>query len=156
MRKGNQVKIKGLYPSCGREGIIEWSWPKIYRHVTSEEVQEWRDSDASKGMNCAGETKLPPRCVRLSYEGGTRRVGQPGGGMEKNSDDTQKIISELRLELQKSQNAAAELRQSRDEIAAELKQSRDETAAESRQSPGGPAAEYQAQLDEVVALQELV
>lgn len=92
MRKGNQVKIKGLYPSFGREGIIEYSWPRIYRHVTAEEVQEWRDSDASKGMNCAGETKLPPRCVRLSYEGGTRRVGQVGGFMEKNSDDTFTVV----------------------------------------------------------------
>ena len=92
MRKGSQVKIKGLYPSCGREGIIEWSWPRIYRHVTAEEVQAWRDSDASKGMNCAGETKLPPRCVRVSYEGGTRRVGQPGGGMEKYSDDTFTVV----------------------------------------------------------------
>ena len=92
MRKGSQVKIKGLYPSCGREGIIEYSWPRIYRHVTSEEVQEWRDSDASKGMNCAGETKLPPRCVRLSYEGGERRVGQAGGFMEKHSDDTFTVV----------------------------------------------------------------
>ena len=92
MRKGNQVKIKGLYPSCGREGIIEWSWPRIYRHTTWEERQAWRDSDDSKGFNSAGETKLPPRCVRVSYEGGTRRVGQPGAGMMKNSDDTFTVV----------------------------------------------------------------
>ena len=92
MRKGSQVKIKGLYPSFGRDGIITYSWPRIYRHVTAEEVQAWRDSDASKGMNCAGETKLPPTCVQLSYEGGERRAGQPGGGMEKSSDDTFTVV----------------------------------------------------------------
>ena len=92
MRKGNQVKIKGLYPSCGREGIIEWSWPEIYRHTTWEERQEWRDSPESKGFNSAGESKLPPRCVRVRYEGGTRRLGQPGGGMMKNSDDTFTVV----------------------------------------------------------------
>lgn len=31
-----------------------------YRSPTEDEVQAWRDSDASKGMNDAGETKLPP------------------------------------------------------------------------------------------------
>ncbi|NNM34461.1 MAG: hypothetical protein HKO53_15390 [Gemmatimonadetes bacterium] len=33
----------------------------LWRRCTEEEVQAWRDSDDSKGMNCAGETKLPPR-----------------------------------------------------------------------------------------------
>ena len=30
------------------------------RHLTQAEVQEWRESPESKGMNCAGESKLPP------------------------------------------------------------------------------------------------
>ena len=71
MRKGNQVKIRGTAPFCGREGIVKYSWPRIYRHLTAEEVSEWYDSPASKGMNSAGETKLPPTCKGVSFEGGT-------------------------------------------------------------------------------------
>ena len=32
-----------------------------YRPVTPEETAAWYDSDASKGMDSAGETKLPPQ-----------------------------------------------------------------------------------------------
>ena len=71
MKKGDQIKLIGRYPSCGREGIVQYSWPRIYRHTTKEEVQAWYDSPESKGMNCAGETKLPPRCVVVDYKGGT-------------------------------------------------------------------------------------
>ena len=71
MHKGNQVKLIGKYPFCGREGIVKYSWERIYRHTTSEEVQAWRDSPASKGMNSAGETKLPPRVAQVEYNGGT-------------------------------------------------------------------------------------
>jgi len=92
MRKGIQVKIRGKYPTFGQDGIIKYDWPRIYRHTTSEEVQAWRESPDSKGMNCAGETKLPPRCVQVSYEGGTRRAGVAGGGMEKYSDDTFTVV----------------------------------------------------------------
>ena len=71
MRKGNQLKIKGTAPFCGREGIVKYSWPRIYRHLTEEEVNDWYDSPAAMGMNCAGETKLPPTCTRVNFEGGT-------------------------------------------------------------------------------------
>ena len=37
-------------------GIVESRRP-----VTAEETAAWYDSDASKGMNSAGETKLPPQ-----------------------------------------------------------------------------------------------
>ena len=71
MKKGDQIKLIGRYPFCGREGIVEYSWPKIWRHTTAEEVQAWRDGPYSKGMNSAGETKLPPRIAQVEYEGGT-------------------------------------------------------------------------------------
>ena len=71
MRKGNQVKIIGRYPYCGRDGVVKYCWERMYRHTTAEEVQHWRDSPASKGINSAGETKLPPRFVFVEYEGGT-------------------------------------------------------------------------------------
>ena len=71
MRKGNQVKIVGRHPYCGREGIVKYSWPRIYRHTTHTEREAWYDSPASKGMNCAGETKLPPLVACVKYEGGT-------------------------------------------------------------------------------------
>ena len=64
MKKGDQIKLIGRYPFCGREGIVEYSWPKIWRHTTSEEVQAWRDGPYSKG-------KLPPRIAQVEYEGGT-------------------------------------------------------------------------------------
>ena len=70
MRKGNQVKVIGQYPYCGQDGIVNYSWPRIYRRITAEERQSWYDSDASKGMNCAGETKLPPLVSRVEFEGG--------------------------------------------------------------------------------------
>ena len=35
-----------------------------HRPVTSEETEAWYDSDASKGMDSAGESKLPPQ---ISY-----------------------------------------------------------------------------------------
>lgn len=35
------------------------------RAPTAEEIQAWRDSDASKGLDSAGETKLPPRAVSV-------------------------------------------------------------------------------------------
>ena len=38
------------------EGIVESRRP-----VTREETAAWYDSDASKGMTSAGETKLPPQ-----------------------------------------------------------------------------------------------
>jgi hypothetical protein len=34
---------------------------RMERPLTKEEVKDWYDSPASKGMNCAGETKLCPR-----------------------------------------------------------------------------------------------
>jgi hypothetical protein len=92
VRKGRQVKIKGSHPYCGQDGIIKYTWPRVYRHITDEERKAWYDSDASKGMNCAGETKLPPTTVGVSYEGGTRPVGKPGAGMEKDSDDTFTVV----------------------------------------------------------------
>ena len=35
------------------------------RPATREETAEWYASDASKGMNSAGETKLPPTCAQV-------------------------------------------------------------------------------------------
>ena len=71
MRKGNQVKIIGRYPYCGRDGIVKYSWERMYRHTTNSEVEAWRNSPASQGINSAGETKLPPRFTFVDYDGGT-------------------------------------------------------------------------------------
>jgi len=76
MRKGDQIKLIGRYPFCGREGIVRYGWPRVFRLLTAEEVQAWYDSPDSKGMNCAGETKLPPTCTRVEFEGGT--LNRPG------------------------------------------------------------------------------
>ena len=34
-----------------------------HRPVTAEETTAWYNSDSSKGMDSAGESKLPPQCV---------------------------------------------------------------------------------------------
>ena len=36
------------------------------RPVTAEETAAWYDSDASKGMNSAGESKLPPQACSVT------------------------------------------------------------------------------------------
>jgi hypothetical protein len=95
MHKGNQVKLIGKYPFCGREGIVKYCWERIYRHTTAEEVQAWRDSPESKGMNSAGETKLPPRVARVEYDGGT--IHRPNLTITKDeltklSDDTFTVV----------------------------------------------------------------
>ena len=72
MRKGNLVKLNPAmcftvknggaraYPMSATYnddcGVVEGK-----RHLTEAEVDSWADSPASKGMDCAGETKLPPR-----------------------------------------------------------------------------------------------
>jgi len=71
MRKGDQIKLVGRHPFCGKDGIVQYSWPRMYRHTTEEEIQAWYDSPASKGINSAGESKLPPMVVRVDFEGGT-------------------------------------------------------------------------------------
>jgi hypothetical protein len=39
-----------------------------YRPVTSEETKTWYASDASKGMDSAGESKLPPQSAYVLLE----------------------------------------------------------------------------------------
>lgn len=39
------------------------------RPITDAELAEWRASDASKGMDDAGETKLPPSATSISLTG---------------------------------------------------------------------------------------
>ncbi len=76
MRKGDLVKLnvdkcftmkyggKRTFPlGNGHEdenGIVPG-----HRPTTTSEVEAWRNSDASKGMDSAGESKLPPRSVRV-------------------------------------------------------------------------------------------
>ena len=95
MRKGNQVKIEGTHPYCGRDGIVTYCWERMYRHVTREEIEAWENSSASKGMNSAGETKLPPTCTRVEFKGGT--LNRPDfkitkGEAVKLSDDTFTVV----------------------------------------------------------------
>jgi hypothetical protein len=73
MRKGMTVKLnidkcftsasggKRQFP-VGTWGDDERGVYITYRPLTEVEVREWYDSPSSKGINCAGETKLPPTC----------------------------------------------------------------------------------------------
>lgn len=83
MRKGNIVRLNPItcftteneggldYPLTHRlndeAGIVEG-----YRHPTTEELEAWRNSPASKGMNSAGESKLPPTAVTVSVHRGDK------------------------------------------------------------------------------------
>jgi hypothetical protein len=58
MKKGDLVRIK---KDSHDEG---WHGPRYYtafRSTTQEERDEWYSTDAAKGMNDAGESKLPPQ-----------------------------------------------------------------------------------------------
>lgn len=50
---------------CDESGIVYGR-----RAPTSEETEAWYASDASKGMDSAGETKLPPRAVSVTLRKG--------------------------------------------------------------------------------------
>jgi hypothetical protein len=76
MRKGMTVKLnidkcftsasggKRQFP-VGTWGDDERGVYITYRPLTEMEVREWYASPSSKGMNCAGETKLPPTCAAV-------------------------------------------------------------------------------------------
>ena len=70
MRKGNQVKAIGRWPYGGTDNIASYSWPRMYRHLTQEEIREWYERPESKGVNSAGESKLPPTCALVEFDGG--------------------------------------------------------------------------------------
>jgi hypothetical protein len=37
-----------------------------HRHLTEDEVAEWRDSSVSRGLDGSGESKLPPTCMLIA------------------------------------------------------------------------------------------
>ena len=76
MRKGNLVKLNPATCFTTKSGgglrfpLTNYACDEarvVYagRPVTSEETAAWYDSDASKGMNSAGESKLPPQSVSI-------------------------------------------------------------------------------------------
>ena len=65
MRKGNVVRINnGMWTNQA----------ELLRPTTWEEKEAWRESPESKGMNSAGETKLPPQIVSTYIKGDTLMV----------------------------------------------------------------------------------
>ena len=54
-KNGGMRKFPMTNSYCDENGIVEGT-----RIPTSDEVEKWRNSDASKGIDCAGESKLPP------------------------------------------------------------------------------------------------
>ena len=74
MRKGNLVKLnKSTCFTTRNGGSLEYPLTHNMndddhvvdgcRHLTPGELKDWRNSDASKGMMDAGESKLPPTCA---------------------------------------------------------------------------------------------
>tara|TARA_R100000008_G_scaffold86819_1_gene81844 strand:- start:1883 stop:2284 length:402 start_codon:yes stop_codon:yes gene_type:complete len=60
-KEGGGLRFPLTNYSNDKAGIVESSRP-----VTAAETAAWYDSDASKGMNSAGETKLPPQSRRVT------------------------------------------------------------------------------------------
>ena len=59
MRKGNIVQLNE--DNQRHQALV--------RQTTHEEREAWRASPASRGMNSAGETKLPPMIVTIAVTG---------------------------------------------------------------------------------------
>jgi hypothetical protein len=66
MKKGMKVRLKPT---------DSWSRRRVYRHTSEEEQQEWYErlhEECKAGRevpyNCAGESKLAPRCTTIEAE----------------------------------------------------------------------------------------
>jgi hypothetical protein len=77
MRKGNLVKLNQAKCFTAKNGGERYSplshWAndnsgqiRGLRHLTEDEVTKWRDSPESRGMDDAGESKLPPTCKSIA------------------------------------------------------------------------------------------
>tara|TARA_Y100000310_G_scaffold345139_1_gene462129 strand:+ start:514 stop:858 length:345 start_codon:yes stop_codon:yes gene_type:complete len=69
MRKGDLVEFKKNLN--GRTQRYDSNTYYGERPITQEEQTEWYNSEASKGMTSAGETKLPPRSVVVKLQKST-------------------------------------------------------------------------------------
>lgn len=63
MRKGDLVKLSPSVVNRA-ENRLQTSYAAS-RPTTATEQAAWYESDASKGLNSAGESKLPPQAVRV-------------------------------------------------------------------------------------------
>lgn len=59
-RNGGGRKYSLTHSRNDEEGIVDGR-----RHITEEEREAWYASPESKGMNSAGESKLPPTCATV-------------------------------------------------------------------------------------------
>lgn len=77
MRKGDLVRLdKSKCFTTARGGELRYPHTNYYsdekgmvrsrRPITEKETREWYASDESKGMNDAGESKLPPQSVSVT------------------------------------------------------------------------------------------
>lgn len=64
-KKGDLVRLTAEYRT--NHNLAFCHKPSFERRTTSEEVQAWRNSPESKGINCAGESKLPPMIAYIDY-----------------------------------------------------------------------------------------
>jgi len=65
MKKGDLVRVKKVAVHSHSAADRELGRFRAERHITEDEILEWRLSPLSKGMNSAGETKLPPTSVTV-------------------------------------------------------------------------------------------
>ena len=66
MRSGDQVKFT---TQAAKEASAGKS--KGYRRATEAETLDWYRSEAARGLDDAGESKLPPRSVYIKFDAST-------------------------------------------------------------------------------------
>jgi len=60
MKQGGKRTFPLTNSSCDDRGTVEGT-----RLATEEDIEQWRNSEASKGIDCAGESKLPPTAYNV-------------------------------------------------------------------------------------------
>lgn len=64
-RNGGERRFPLTNSGCDDRGIVEGT-----RLATEEDVDQWRNSEASQGMTSGGDSKLPPTAYTVSVQAG--------------------------------------------------------------------------------------
>tara|TARA_Y100000034_G_scaffold108873_1_gene139615 strand:- start:757 stop:1134 length:378 start_codon:yes stop_codon:yes gene_type:complete len=75
MRKGDLVRLSTTCFTVKQGGVRQYPLSnyandeagtvEATRLATQADIQAWRESDASRGIDCAGESKLPPTAYKV-------------------------------------------------------------------------------------------
>ena len=63
MKQGGKLCTPLINSDCDNRGVVEGTIL-----ATAEDREAWRNSEASRGIDCAGESKLPPTAYKVSVK----------------------------------------------------------------------------------------